>query len=159
MTIYPTDIPGIDLTQFDFKGEARERNWQIYRERRVQKMTFHALGAKYGTSTERMRQIYYQAHRMETKRAQLKRRLTRGDVPLRMENLPLPSTCYRALRKLDAMRMTTTEFAETVSFVDVAKVKGVGFEFLKKLYYTLESIDPDAANLWAARNRENNNAS
>lgn len=157
MTTYPTDIPGIDLSYFDFSEEVRDRIWGIYRDRRVNKMTFQALAERHGVSKQRMVQIYHKAHKLETKRAQLKRRLTRGDVPLRMENIPMPRRCYLALRKLDALRMTPDEFAQTFTFVDVAKVKSVGFVFLKKLYYALENVCPDAANLWAARNRENNN--
>lgn len=158
MTTIPTEIPGVNLRFFDFSEETRDRIWEIYRRRKVDKMTLRAMAPIYGVSKERIRQLVAKAHRAETKRKQLKRRMERGDVPLRMENMPLSATCYYALKRLEAMRMTPEEFVTTFTILDVIKVKGMGRTHFMTLFKALEEIAPDAANLWTARDRENNNA-
>jgi hypothetical protein len=150
---FPTPLRGLSEDYFNFEEEARDRIWEIYRMRKVDRMTMDAIGQKLGVSRERIRQLVNRANAFESKRRKLIRRLVRKDVPLRMEDLPLRPWEMYAIKKLKATRMTPEEFAETITFVEFAAVKNIGIHRLQTFFAVFKEVCPDAADLWTSRNR------
>lgn len=140
----------------DFIGEHRKRNWDIYRMRVVEKRTLDSIGAKYGVSRERVRQIVAKAERILSHNAWAKEEAAR-ERGMVMGALDLPTGMHNVLVNMGARETPLGEFVAQYTPADVLKEPNCGRQRLRQLIAAIEEIDPDVSNIWTAGHGKNYN--
>ena len=140
----------------DFLGEHRDRNWDIYRMRVIEKRTLDAIGAKYGVSRERVRQIVAKAERLLDREAWVKEQIAK-DGDMVMGALKVSTGMYNVLCNMNAREMTLSEFVQLYTPADVLKEPNCGRQRLRQLIVAIEEINPDVSNIWTAGHGKNYN--
>lgn len=145
--------------QTDFPVEHRERNWEIYNARVVEKRTLGYLSKQYGISRERIRQIVFKGERITALRKWLKIEVARTDKTV-LGSLTLSTRLRNALRNEIGKDWWVTDIADFCAKSTkegMMRWPNLGKKSLEELHELLERVNPDAANLWAAGNGQNNN--
>jgi len=149
----------INSSQTDFPAENRERNWEIYNSRIIEKRTLSHLARQYGLSRERIRQIVYRGERIVSLRNWLTVETSRTENKI-LGSLTLSTRLRNALHNEFGENwwlVEITAFCNMTTKDGMRRLPNVGNKSLNELHALLEEINPDAANLWASGNGENNN--
>lgn len=141
---------------YDFKGEHRERNWDIYRMRVVEKRTLDSIGMKYGLSRERVRQIVAKGERITYRRAWIKEEAERKSDMV-MEALNIPVAVLNVLGNMGVLDMPLKDFVKSHTPAAVLREYNCGRKKLRQLIAAIEEIDPDVSNIWTAGHGQNYN--
>jgi hypothetical protein len=144
---------------YDFPEGSRERNWNIYNMRVIEKRTLSFIAEKHGLSRERIRQIVYKGERV-----MLVRRWVRG------ENKKKAGMSVGALRLSTRAQNVLTnmlgnEWVETSILLFVGAFKpdellrapGAGRKTFLEIYNKIKKVDADVADIWTSGHGENYN--
>ena len=140
----------------DFLGENRDRNWDIYRMRVIEKRTLDAIGAKYGVSRERVRQIVAKAERILAHNSWAEAQIVLDGEPV-MGTLKVSTGMYNVLVNMNAHEMKLSKFVQLYTPADVLKEPNCGRQRLRQLIAAIEEINPDVSNIWTAGHGKNYN--
>jgi len=145
----------------DFHPDSRERNWNIYNMRVIEKRTLEHIAKVHGLSRERIRQIVFKGERMMALRKWV-RGENKKQAEMAVGALPLSTRMRNAMRNElgpDWWKVNILLFCATTSKEEMRRWPTVGNKTLNDLHAMLQKVDRDATNLWASRNRENDHSS
>jgi len=145
----------------DFHEDSRERNWNIYNMRVIEKRTLEHIAKVHGLSRERIRQIVFKGERLMALRKWV-RGENKKQAEMAIGALPLSTRMRNAMMNElgpDWWKVNILLFCAATSKEEMRRWPNVGNKTLNDLHEMLQKVDRDAANLWASRNRENNNPS
>ena len=148
-------------TQTDFPWENRDRNWEIYNMRVVEKRTLGHIANQYGVTRERVRQIVFKGERILALRKWLDLEAARNDKTI-LGSLTLSTRLRNALCNEIGDDWWLTDiraFCSTTSKEDMRLLPNIGNKTLNDFHAILEEADKDAANLWASGHGKNNHPS
>jgi len=145
----------------DFHEDSRERNWNIYNMRVIEKRTLEHIAKVHGLSRERVRQIVWKGGRLMALREWV-RGENKKQAEMAIGALPLSTRMRNAIRKElgpDWWKVNILLFCATTSKKEMRLWPNVGNKTLNDLHEMLQKVDQDAANLWASRDRKNDHSS
>lgn len=140
----------------DFRGPLRERNWQIYRMRVQEKRTLDSIGAKFGITRERVRQIVFKAERILARQSWVKKEADRKREMV-MGALDLNLGALNVLANMGVHEMKLGLFVTIYTPDDVLRQPNCGRQRLRQIIAAIEEIDPNVSNLWTAGHGKNYN--
>lgn len=144
------------IYRHDFRGPLRERNWEIYRMRVVEKRTLDSIGAKYGITRERVRQIVFKAERILARQSWVKKEADRKREMV-MGALDLNLGALNVLINMGVHEMKLGLFVTIYTPADVLRQPNCGRQRLRQIIAAIEEIDPNVSNLWTAGHGKNYN--
>tara|TARA_R110000796_G_scaffold86738_1_gene187567 strand:- start:156 stop:659 length:504 start_codon:yes stop_codon:yes gene_type:complete len=142
----------------DFNESVRERNWQIHKMSREEKRRLNWIGLQYDLTRERVRQICQEGDAILSLRADLTFAHQRK-ARAKMKYLNVDRRTLNILKRLRCLNMTVAKFVENYTHRVLLNQVGFGPACLVGLMDAIMEIDEDVSNIWAARNREDNDAS
>lgn len=144
----------------DFPEEFRERNWNIYNMRVIEKRTLAHISERHGISRERVRQIVYKGARIMQVR-----RWVRGEnkkkAGMAMGALLLSTRARNVLTHALGDEWPDLQlllFIGTFKPDELLRWPGAGRKTFVEIYNKIKKVDADVADIWTSGHGENYNA-
>lgn len=144
----------------DFPEEFRERNWNIYNMRVIEKRTLAHIAERHGMSRERVRQIVYKGARIMQVR-----RWVRGEnkkkAGMAMGALLLSTRARNVLTNAlgdEWVDLQLLLFIGTFKPDELLRWPGAGRKTFVEIYNKIKKVDADVADIWTSGHGENYHA-
>ena len=134
----------------DFSIQHRERNWEIWRMRVLEKRTLKSIGLRYGISRERVRQIVVKAERLLKKEVWVDQQIKKN-LEMVMGALPVCTELNNVLGNMGVLDITLKEFTEAYTPKDVLSMPNCGRKRLNQLISAVKEVNSDVSDIWTTR--------
>ena len=143
----------------DFPEASRERNWNIYNMRVIEKRTLAFIAERHGVSRERIRQVVFKGERIMKVRSWV-RGENKKKAGMAMGALRLSTRARNVLTNelgYEWVEITLLLFVGAYKPDELLRAPGAGRKTFVEIYNKIKQVDEDVADIWTSGHGQNYN--